>query len=135
MSVSPLSEPIRAAATESARMSFIDGLLEDASYPIAPASESAARFSQEVSRLLQEWLGRAPQVRGTQHLLTALNCAVASIDRVINEQVNAILHHPSFQRLEASWRGLDFLVRHKEGEEGPAAVKIKVMTVSWSAES
>jgi type VI secretion system ImpC/EvpB family protein len=131
MSVSPISEPIRAAATESARMSFIDGLLEDASHPSAPASELAARFPQEVSRLLQEWLARAPRARSARHLLTALNCAVASIDRVINDQVNAILHHRSFQRLEASWRGLDFLVRRKEGE-GSAAVKIKVMTVSWS---
>ena len=53
------------------------------------------------------------------------------IDRLINDQVNAILHHPSFQRLEASWRGLDFLTR-REDSEGAPSVKIKVMTVSWS---
>ena len=131
MSVSPISEPIHAAANESAGMSFIDGLLADASSPSLPGSELADRFSPDFSRVLREWIARSPRARSTQHLLTALNCAVASIDRVINDQVNAILHHRSFQRLEASWRGLDFLVRHQE-REGPAAVKIKVMTVSWS---
>jgi type VI secretion system ImpC/EvpB family protein len=89
------------------------------------------QLSTDFSRVLREWITKSPRPRNTQHLLTALNCAVASIDRVINDQVNAVLHHPSFQRLEASWRGLDFLVRHQEGE-GAVAVKIKVMTVSWS---
>jgi type VI secretion system protein ImpC len=32
------------------------------------------------------------------------------IDQLLSEQVNAILHHPALQRLEASWRGLKFLV-------------------------
>lgn len=34
---------------------------------------------------------------------------VARIDRLVTKQLNAILHHPAFQRLEASWRGLYFL--------------------------
>ena len=132
MSVSPISEPIQAAATESAGMSFIDGLLADAgSSNSLPASALAERFSPDFSRVLQEWVARSTRAGSTQHLLTALNCAVASIDRVINDQVNAILHHRSFQRLEASWRGLDYLVR-SEGREGSAAVKIKVMTLSWA---
>ena len=34
---------------------------------------------------------------------------VARIDARISEQLDAILHHPAFQRLEATWRGLKFL--------------------------
>ena len=30
----------------------------------------------------------------------------AKIDKIINSQTNAILHHPNLQRLEGSWRGL-----------------------------
>jgi type VI secretion system ImpC/EvpB family protein len=71
------------------------------------------------------------ELRDAQHLLAVLNRQVALIDHLINEQVNAILHHPSFQRLEASWRGLDFLTRREE-REGASAVKIKVMSVRWS---
>ena len=32
------------------------------------------------------------------------------IDQLISEQLNEILHHPEFQKLEASWRGLHYLV-------------------------
>ena len=64
-------------------------------------------------------------------LLAALNRQVALIDRLINDQVNAILHHPGFQRLEASWRGLAFLTGREDSEDAPS-VKIKVMDVSWS---
>lgn len=35
---------------------------------------------------------------------------IAAIDKQISAQVNAILHHPVFRALEASWRGLRFLV-------------------------
>jgi type VI secretion system protein ImpD len=60
----------------------------------------------------------------------ALNQQVALIDAVINAQVNAILHHPAFQRLEASWRGLAFLARRVRHDAGPG-IKVKVLDASW----
>jgi len=33
---------------------------------------------------------------------------VADLDRMLGEQVNLILHHPAFQAIEASWRGLPY---------------------------
>jgi type VI secretion system protein ImpC len=35
---------------------------------------------------------------------------VASIDRAIGEQMRALLHHPAFQALEATWRSVERLV-------------------------
>lgn len=35
---------------------------------------------------------------------------IALIDGKISEQVNAVMHHPDFMALEATWRGLRFLV-------------------------
>ncbi|BCA78400.1 type VI secretion system contractile sheath large subunit [Desulfuromonas sp. AOP6] len=35
---------------------------------------------------------------------------IAQIDQTISGQLDAILHHPSFQQIESSWRGLQFLV-------------------------
>jgi len=35
---------------------------------------------------------------------------IADLDQMVGDQVNAILHHPQFQSLETSWRGLKFLV-------------------------
>jgi type VI secretion system ImpC/EvpB family protein len=53
---------------------------------------------------------------------------IALLDALLTEQVNAILHHPTFQKLEASWRGLHYLVRQvPEGEN----IKVRVLNVSW----
>lgn len=39
---------------------------------------------------------------------------IAQIDRIISRQLSAIMHHPDFQKLEASWRGLHGLVFNTE---------------------
>jgi type VI secretion system protein ImpD len=54
---------------------------------------------------------------------------VARLDALLGEQVDAILHHPRFQKLEASWRGLRYLTEQAYGAE---LVKIRVLDVSWS---
>ncbi len=85
---------------------------------------------RSVPRAMRMWLG-ASSIRNREQLASQLNRDVALIDRMINDQVNAILHNPAFQRLEASWRGLDFLTRRAD-EDGDPAVKIKVLNVGWS---
>jgi len=35
---------------------------------------------------------------------------VDAVDQALSQQVRAVLHHPGFQRLEATWRGLRWLV-------------------------
>jgi type VI secretion system protein ImpC len=42
--------------------------------------------------------------------VAAINQRIARIDEIISRQLNEILHHPDFQALEASWRGLAYLV-------------------------
>jgi type VI secretion system protein ImpC len=51
----------------------------------------------------------------------------AEIDRLLGDQLNAILHHPDFQKLEASWRGLHYLVSASETGE---ILQIRVLDVS-----
>ena len=50
---------------------------------------------------------------------------IARLDAAALRKVNAILHHPRFQRLEASWRGLYFLAEQADGAEG---VKVRVLS-------
>ena len=56
-----------------------------------------------------------------------INARIAQIDRLISQQLNEIMHHPEFQKLEASWRGLFYLVNQSETGEN---LKIRVMNVS-----
>jgi type VI secretion system ImpC/EvpB family protein len=53
---------------------------------------------------------------------------LATIDELLNDQINAILHHPVFQRLEAAWRGLQYLVNQTPPGEN---IKVRVLNVSW----
>ncbi len=74
----------------------------------------------------------AAQVRASPHLLSpdprrTVEALSAEIDRKLSEQINRILHHPEFQRLEASWRGLHFLVRSVETD---AMLKVRALSIS-----
>ena len=64
----------------------------------------------------------------SENLLNLIDQHIALIDELINSQVNAIIHHPEFQKLEASWRGLLYLVEQADGIE---KVKIRFLDVSW----
>jgi type VI secretion system protein ImpC len=39
---------------------------------------------------------------------------IAEIDQIVSDQLNAIMHSPEFQKLEAAWRGLHYLVMNTE---------------------
>lgn len=39
---------------------------------------------------------------------------IEEIDQLLGQQLNEILHHESFKRVEASWRGLNYLVMNTE---------------------
>jgi len=54
---------------------------------------------------------------------------ITLIDAALNRQVNAILHHPEFQAMEARWRGLAMLVRVASRS---SEVKIKILGLSWA---
>jgi type VI secretion system protein ImpC len=46
--------------------------------------------------------------------VAAINHRIAQIDALISAQLNEVLHAPEFQALEASWRGLAYLVFNTE---------------------
>ena len=53
---------------------------------------------------------------------------LTAIDDLVSAQVNAILHDPHFQRLEARWRGLAYLVQVAQDVPN---VELKVLSVPW----
>ena len=56
-----------------------------------------------------------------------INARIARIDELLSAQLNEIMHHPDFQKLEASWRGLSYLVFNSETG---TRLKIRVMAAS-----
>ena len=57
----------------------------------------------------------------------ALRGWIGAIDRRLSAQVNEILHHPQLQKLEATWRGLHYLVSNTPCGE---LLRIRVLNVT-----
>jgi hypothetical protein len=60
-------------------------------------------------------------------VVESIEAMIAEIDKKLSEQINLILHHPDFQKLEGAWRGLHYLVNNTETDE---MLKIRVMNIS-----
>lgn len=56
-----------------------------------------------------------------------INARIAQIDHLVSIQLNEVMHHPDFQKLEASWRGLKMLM---DRSETGTQLKIKVLNVN-----
>ncbi len=56
-----------------------------------------------------------------------ITARLAQIDRLISLQLNEVMHHPAFQKLEATWRGIKYLLDQSETNDG---LKLKVLNVS-----
>jgi type VI secretion system protein ImpC len=74
----------------------------------------------------------ARQVLSDQDLIlddavNSINAIIAEIDLKLTEQVNLVLHHADFQKLEGAWRGLSYLVNNTETDE---MLKIRFMPIS-----
>lgn len=56
-----------------------------------------------------------------------MNDKISSIDSQLTQQINLVMHEPDFQRLEATWRGLHFLVMNTETS---THLKLRILNVS-----
>ncbi|EON19561.1 hypothetical protein C265_11901 [Cupriavidus sp. GA3-3] len=57
----------------------------------------------------------------------SIEAIIGAIDKKLSEQINLILHHDDFQKLESAWRGLHHLVSNTETDD---KLRIRVMDVS-----
>ena len=47
-------------------------------------------------------------------LIGAINERIAVLDQEVDEELNGVMHHDAFRKLESSWRGLHYLVSRAE---------------------
>ena len=62
-----------------------------------------------------------------KNITKTINATIKALDEQLSTQLNAIMHHPDFQKLEGTWRGLNYLVMNSETS---AMLKLKVLNVS-----
>lgn len=98
-------------------------LLQQEFKPKSDMAKEAVKTA--VQTLAQQALASANLV--SDDVLRTVQAMIAEIDRKMSEQMNAILHHEDFQKLEGAWRGLHYLVSNTETDE---MLKIRVMNIS-----
>jgi type VI secretion system protein ImpC len=62
----------------------------------------------------------------SKNMDASINARIAEIDRLLSAQINEIMHHEDFQKLEGSWRGLHHLVQNSLTG---TTLKIRVLNV------
>ncbi len=113
----------QAGAAPEAGGSLIDQLLETTR--VRPGDESYAITRQGIQTFISSLLDPA---RASDRITASLaDDMISELDKKLCRQVDEILHHPDFQRLESSWRSLKFLVDRTNFREN---IKIQIMNVS-----
>ena len=91
-----------------------------------PKSDRAKAEVENAVQTLAEYVLKDASIV-SDDALNSIQAIIAQIDKKITEQVNLVLHHDDFQKLEGSWRGLHYMVNNTETDE---TLKIKVMNIS-----
>lgn len=87
-------------------------------------------FQKERAKdMIGEFVGQimAGEMTMSKNMDLTINSRIAEIDRLISTQLNEIMHHEDFQKLEGSWRGLHQMVMNSETS---SQLKIRVMSVN-----
>lgn len=113
-----------AAPTEATfEVSEFDRLLETSF--AAKTDERLSAVKSAVQTLAENALAGTSKIKGD--VLTYVESIIAEIDKKLSKQINLIMHHQDFTKLEGSWRGLQHLVFNTETD---TTLKIKVMNIS-----
>ena len=103
---------------------ILDMLLHERKMARYPEQEdNAIDLLAELVNELQD-LNQKPSEDGIVAFLTR---RIAEIDELMTSQVNEIIHHPSFQKLEGSWRGLHYFVMNTE-----TSTRLKIRLINAS---
>jgi type VI secretion system protein ImpC len=124
-----MSEPLKAAAAapqaseETVERSLLDQIVEEGRLARDPAAKE--RGKNLVREFVRQVLEGAMTISKDAEMM--INARIAQIDHLVSLQLNEVLHHPSFQKLEASWRGLKYMMDQSETSD---KLKIRVLNVT-----
>src|SRR5690242_8500607 len=119
----PMSEAQQAAPQQAQQtteqVSLLDQIVEQGRLARDPVAKERGKnlVKEFVAQVLE---GAMTVSQDAEAMITA---RIAQIDHLLSIQLNEILHHAAFQKLEGSWRGLKYLM---DQSETSSMLKIKV---------
>jgi type VI secretion system protein ImpC len=113
------------AVVEAGELSLLDRIVQEGNMAVEPSQNAYAKqlLGQFATQILDEGMKAAPD----KGVVAMINERVAEIDKIISDQLNAIMHNEDFQALEASWTGLRDMVF---GTETSSRLKLRLLNVS-----
>jgi len=111
-----------AVVEQAAESSILDQIVEQGRFGDPSARERGKGLIKEfVAQVLE---GSMTLGRDADQMISA---RVAQIDHLISLQLNEVLHHAQFQKLESTWRGLKYLL---DQSETGTQLKIRILNAS-----
>jgi type VI secretion system protein ImpC len=119
------SSDSKSSNTESSQLSLLDRIVQEGKMAAEPSQSTYAKklLGQFATQILDEGMRTSPD----KGVVATINERIAEIDRLLSDQLNAVLHHPDFQSLEAAWIGLRDMVF---GTETSTRLKLRLMNVT-----
>jgi type VI secretion system protein ImpC len=108
-----------AVTTEEASLSLLDQV-------VGATRQTEKDRAQELIKALAEEALKGT-VSFSRNMTQTFNRAIAALDEKISEQLNEVMHHPRFLKLEGSWRGLHYLV---DKSETGTSLKLRMIQLS-----
>ncbi len=106
-----------------AEPSLLDQIVSKGRFGEEPAAQQRGRdlITQFLDQVMK---GEVTPSRDAEQMI---NARIAQVDHLISQQINEVLHHPSFQKLEASWRGLKYVL---DNSEMTPMLKVRVLNAT-----
>lgn len=109
--------------TQEQESGLLDQIISDTR--IGRDDEQREQSRRQIATLVEEVMKGT--VRVSKDLEATINARIADIDTLLSKQLNEIMHHADFQKMEGSWRGLHYLVHQSETS---TMLKLKVLNVT-----
>ncbi|MCR9959394.1 type VI secretion system contractile sheath large subunit [Vibrio alginolyticus] len=93
---------------------------------IGATKQTEASRAEELIKTLAEEAMKGT-VTWNKNLTVTFREAINLLDRQISDQLSEVMHHPELQKLEGSWRGLNYLVMNSETS---STLKVRMMSMT-----
>src|SRR5262245_52081665 len=120
------AEQTQAAAGAATETIDAPSLLDQVIQATKPQDDKEADRAKDYFKQFLEGVVKPGQVI-SKDVETNIKFWIAQIDKKLSSQLNEIMHHPDFQKLESTWRGLHYLVHQSETGD---SLKIRVLNVN-----
>ncbi|MFT3734389.1 MAG: type VI secretion system contractile sheath large subunit [Rhodocyclaceae bacterium] len=113
------SAALQSAAAATTESSLLDRIVADSK--VAKSAAEHSRTRDLIGELVSQVMEGAVVV--SDNLSATLDARIAELDELISAQLSEVMHAPEFQKLESTWRGLEYLVKQSQTS---TTLKVKV---------